>query len=210
MWPVLSLLAWTSVADEPEVEQVPERADKSESSWVDRRRLDVYHHFPDGIPLSIDLSTLNLGPLAIDVTGAVNVTVIQPTPSAPVATRAVLIIKSITGGTNNMPGQITVDTVNEIVSIQWVDDKGDTDATGPVGAVVTYASDNPAAATIDPTSGAFSLLTEGSGNATATIANADGTPVLEADGVTPFPTPAPAPFTVGPGAAVGEALALSV
>jgi hypothetical protein len=222
------------VADEPEV-WVPEGEDEViepdgtvvDSSLDDgeakphpkpgpekRQRLDIYHHFPDGIPLSIDLGTLNLGNLNIDVTGAVNVTVIEPTPSAPVATHAVLIIKSTTGGTN-MPGSITVDTTNETVTLAFTDDHGDTDAVGPAGAVVTFASDNDAVATVandasNAMVGDITPVAEGTANISATLTAADGTPLTEADGTTPFPTPDAVAVTVSAGAAVGDSLVLSV
>lgn len=213
------------VADEPDVVWVPEGEDAVEESEAKphpppepkpekQMRLDIYHHFPDGVPLKLDLGPITFGGLGIDVTGAVSVTVIEPTPSAPVATHAVLIIKSTTGGTN-MPGTITVDTTNETATVAFVDDKGDTDAAAPAGVVVSFASDNEAVATIavgatNPLVGDITPVAEGTANISATLANADGTPVLEADGVTPFPTPAPVAVTVGAGAAVGDSLVLSV
>lgn len=109
-----------------------------------------------------------------------------------------------------MPGAINVDTTNETVSIGFVDDKGDTDAAAPDGAVVAYTSDNEAVATVDPTSGAITPVAEGTANIGATLTAADGSPLLEADGVTPFPAPATVAVTVSAGAAVGDALTLSV
>lgn len=118
-----------------------------------------------------------------------------------------------------MPGQITVDTTNETATFGFVDDKGDTDAAAPTSpdgspVVVTFASDNAAVATVvtdasNPLQGDIIPVTEGTANISATLANADGTPVLEADGVTPFPTPAAVAVTVSAGAAVGDALTLS-
>ena len=114
-----------------------------------------------------------------------------------------------------MPGQINVDTLNEVVTISFVDDKGDTNAVAPVGAVVTFTSDNAAVASVatdpaNPLQGDVTVVSEGTANLGATLANADGTPVLEADGVTPFPVPAPVAVTVSAGAAVGASLVLGV
>lgn len=107
-----------------------------------------------------------------------------------------------------MGGQITVDTTTEQASVVFVDDKGDTDAPAPEGAVVTYTSDNEAVATVDPASGKVTPVAEGTANIGATIADASGNPIMEPDGTTPF-TVQPVPVTVGPGAAVGAALSLS-
>ncbi len=114
-----------------------------------------------------------------------------------------------------MPGTITVDTTNETATLAFVDDKGDTNAAAPAGVVVSFASDNTAVATIavdasNPLVGDITPVAEGTANISATLANADGSPVLEADGVTPFPVPAPVTVTVTAGAAVGDSLVLSV
>ena len=119
-----------------------------------------------------------------------------------------------------MPGSITVDTTNETVTVEFEDDKGDTNASAPIAAsgsplVVTFASDNEAVATVatdgtNPLQGDVTVVGEGSANLSASLAYADGTPVLEADGVTPFPAPASVAVTVSAGAAVGDALVLSV
>ena len=107
-----------------------------------------------------------------------------------------------------MPGAINVDTQNETVTVSFVDDKGDTNADGPAGAVVTFTSDNAAVVTAaldakNPLQGNVTVVGEGTANLGATLANADGTPVLESDGVTAFPDPAPVAVTVSAGAAVG-------
>ena len=146
--------------------------------------------------------------------GPIEVKIIGTTPTQPVATRAVLVIKK----EQSMPGAITVDTTNETVTLEFTDDKGDT-AAAPVSAsgsalVVTFTSDNTAAATVatdatNPLQGDITPVAVGSANIGATFAYADGTPVLEADGVTAFPTPAPAAVTVSAGAATGDALVLS-
>lgn len=114
-----------------------------------------------------------------------------------------------------MPGQITVDTTNEVATLAFEDDHGDLNAAPPSNesgpAVVSYTSDTPTAATIDPTSGAITPVAEGVTNiGVAPLLYPDGSQVFEADGVTPFPVPDPVPVTVGAGAAVGDALSLSV
>lgn len=136
----------------------------------------------------------------------------HPAPPPPVvATSAVLTINQ--GGT--MSGQINVDTTNETVTLSFVDDHGDTDAVGPAGAVVTFSSDNEAVVTVaadasNPLVGDISVVAEGTANIGATLANADGSPVLEADGSTPFPNPDSVAVTVSAGPAVGDSLVLSV
>jgi len=135
-------------------------------------------------------------------------------PSNP-ATSAVLILKG-----TDMSGAITVDTTNETVTLGFVDDHGDTNASPPAAAsgaalVVTFASDNESVVTVatdgtNPLQGDISVLAEGTANISATLAYADGTPVVEADGVTPFPAPAAVAVTVSAGAAVGDDLVLSV
>ena len=112
-----------------------------------------------------------------------------------------------------MPGQITVDTTNETATVQFVDDKGDTNAAAPVGAVVTFTSDNVAVVTVaaDPTNplvANVTPVTEGTANIGATIADASGAPILEPDGVTPFSV-APGAVTVSAGPAGSAQLVLS-
>lgn len=104
---------------------------------------------------------------------------------------------------------LTVDTANAQATLEYVDDKGDTNAVAPAGTVATFTSDNPAALTIDATSGAISIVGEGVSNVGVTLADASGNPLLEADGVTPWTTPDPVAVTVDPGAAVGAQLAVS-
>lgn len=159
------------------------------------------------------LLTMSGDPLALTVIEAQLTELISlvGTPPAPtVATHAIL---TVTQG-DTMPGAITVDTTNETVTLDFVDDKGDV-ATGPDGVVVTFASDNTAVVTVavdsaNPLQGDVTVVGEGSANLSATLANADGSPVLEADGSTPFPTPATVAVTVSAGAAVGDSLVLSV
>lgn len=118
-----------------------------------------------------------------------------------------------------MPGQITVDVANETVTLAFVDDHGDADAAAPSNAsgsaVVTFSSDNTAVLTVatdpaNPLQGDVTTVAEGQANISATIAYPDGSAVTEADGVTPFPVPAPVLVTVSAGAAVGDTLTLSV
>lgn len=134
------------------------------------------------------------------------------------AVSAILVLTDSTGG-SNLPGQITVDTTNETATVAFVDDKGDTNAAAPVspdgGAiVVTFTSDNEAVLTIatdgtNPLQGDVTAVAEGTANVGATIADDQGNPVLEPDGVTPFAVDSVA-VTVGPGEAEGAALVLSV
>lgn len=114
-----------------------------------------------------------------------------------------------------MPGTITVDTTNETVTFVFDDSHGDTDVAEPTGAVVAFASSDPAVATIavdatNPLVGDIAVVAEGTSSISALVTNPDGTPFLEADGVTPFPTPDPVTVTVTAGAAVGDKLVLSV
>lgn len=117
-----------------------------------------------------------------------------------------------------MAGSITIDDTKGAAVLGFVDDHND--PTGPPagdgsGIVVTFSSDNDAVAT----AGASVAGTDAAGNGTfdgpltpvalgtcnigVTIANASGTPLTLADGVTAFPDIAPAALTVvaGPAAA---------
>lgn len=171
-------------------------------------------HKQDRLERKVDrLLTMNSDALALSVIELQLGRLIElvGTPPVPaVATRAVLVF---TQG-ETMPGAINVDTLNETVTLEFVDDKGDV-ATGPDGVVVVFNSDNSAVVTvtndaISPLQGDVTVVGEGTANLSATLANADGSPVLEADGVTPFPTPAPVAVTVSAGPAVGDSLVLSV
>lgn len=106
-----------------------------------------------------------------------------------------------------MPAEINVDSATASLSLAFADDKGDVTGppNGPDGtpATVTYGSDNPAVATVDPATGQLTGVSAGTFNATANVTNADGTPTLEPDGVTPF-SPAPVLVTVDPGAAATD------
>ena len=132
------------------------------------------------------------------------------------ADHAVLIVNQ--GAT--MP--ITVDTTNATVEIEFEDDHGDvvpaptsSDGSGPI--VVTFVSDTPSVLTVGATtddtadagiSAALTPVATGTANISVTVTNASGTPLLEADGTTPFTVPAPVAVTVGAGPA--SELVLSV
>ena len=171
----------------------------------------MYVHFPDGIPITF-------GDLDILVEGKIKVLLEEPEPNRPKATHAVLVVFD-TQGESSMPGTITVDTVNEVATVVFVDDKGDTNAAAPVSpdggaVVVTFTSDNPGVASVatdasNPLQGDVTPVAEGTCNIGATIADDQGNPVLEPDGVTPFAVTSVA-VTVTAGAAVGAALSLSV
>lgn len=106
-----------------------------------------------------------------------------------------------------MPGQITVDTTNEVATVGFFDDKGDV-ATAPEGATASFASDNDAVVTVTPStdnplSAAVTPVAEGTANISVTIENATD------PAGNPF-TVDPVAVTVGPGAAAEAGLTLSV
>lgn len=126
-----------------------------------------------------------------------------PPPSTGTAVSAAIILEGATMATD-----LTVDSVGKKLTINWTDDRGDK-AAAPAGVVVTYASDNPAAATVaadpaDPTAADITVVAEGSGNFTATF----GGTALNAAGA-PIADPAPEPFTVGAGPAAAASLAVA-
>lgn len=131
-------------------------------------------------------------------------------PPASPAVSARLIVVDNQG--EQVPGTITVDTVGEAASLQFIDDKGDTDAAPPTAAdgsaaVITFTSSDPAVLTVDD-SGAITVVGEGTALLSCNIEDATGAPILEPDGVTPF-TPDPVSLTVMAGAAVGARLAVN-
>lgn len=139
--------------------------------------------------------------------------IIGSPPPGP-ATHAVLILTKSQGV--NMAGQITVDTAagEENATLAFVDDKGDTDAAAPAGAVVTFTSDNPSVATVatnadNALQGDITPVAEGTANIGATIADGSGNPIMEPDGLTPFSV-SPVTVTVSAGGATGAELTLSV
>jgi uncharacterized protein YjdB len=112
-----------------------------------------------------------------------------------------------------MAGNISIDTANETATVEFVDAAGNPAAT-PVGAAVTFTSDNPAVATVaadpaNPLQGDVTAVAVGTANIGATIADAAGNPILEPDGVTPFAVGSQA-VTVSAGGATGAKLVLSV
>ena len=83
----------------------------------------------------------------------------------------------------------------------------------PVADTLTWSSDdNGAVVTLTPSadtrSCVFAAVAPGTANISVTVTNASGTPLLEADGTTPFTVPAPVAVTVGAGPA--SELVLSV
>lgn len=167
-------------------------------------RVDIYHHFPEGI-------NVTFGDLGVVVEG--DITVVVEKPPLP-ATHAVLTILNPTQGDPTMPGTITIDTAGAAAVLTFEDRINEatsaplsSDGVTPV--VVAYTSDNPAVATVDPTSGALSEVAAGTVNIGATVDDAiTGSPALEPDGVTPF-APAAVNVTVNPGAAVGDVFAVT-
>lgn len=146
--------------------------------------------------INIDIANVNV---------TVNLEISPPVITNP-AVKAVLTI----GG--NMAGAITVDTTNETVELSFVDKAGDP-AAEPTGAVVAFTSDNTAVATVavdasDPNKGDITPVAIGTANIGATITDASGNPLLEADG-TPWAPIASVPVTVSAGAATGADLTLS-
>jgi hypothetical protein len=106
-----------------------------------------------------------------------------------------------------MPGQITVDTTNEVATVGFFDDKGDV-ATAPDGATAAFASDNEAVATItpdpsNPLSASVTPVAEGTATISVDISGAD-----DPEG-NPF-TVESVVVTVSPGAAAEAGLTLSV
>lgn len=146
---------------------------------------------------------LHADPIVVDLNLT---TVTPPPPPPPVAVRAVL---NRTKGADNMPTQITVDQSGSAL-LEFLDDKGDTTAAAPAGAVITFTSDTPAVATVAPDASNPLLadivgVTPGTASISATITDASGAPLLEPDGVTPFAV-TPVAVTVDAGLAVSATL----
>lgn len=165
-----------------------------------RVRLDVFHHFPDGIPITVG------GTLTVPLGGQVAVSVSQVPPPPLPATHASLTIKE-----PPMPATISLSADDQTATaVLTFEDRLD-DTTGPplssdgaTPAVVAYSSDNDAVATVDATSGLLTFVSAGTFNLGATVDDAiTGNPVLEPDGVTPF-APAAINVTVTPGVAVQD------
>lgn len=129
-----------------------------------------------------DVQTINLG-------GLVQVALVTPPPGPAVAAR--IIIK----GDSNMAG-INVDTTTGVASLEFEDDKGDTDAAQPEDSAVAWSSDNTSVLAVDPTSGALTPGVEGTANLTAVVNGADGSPLAG------FTQPTAMAVTVDAGAAI--------
>lgn len=105
-----------------------------------------------------------------------------------------------------MPGKISVDSTTGKVTLEFDDDKGDTDAAEPAGDEVTFTSENLAVFTVaaDPTNGLVGDITpvaEGAANVVVNVRDSTGN-------ATAFP-PISALVTIVAGAAVGDALVIS-
>lgn len=133
------------------------------------------------------------------------ITVVVQHPPAKVAGAAVTAILTI--GDSLMSGTLSIDDLTKTAKVNYVDDKGDTDAAGPAGAVVTFAALTPTVS-VDPATGKVTPVSEGPYSVGATIADAAGAPILEPDGVTPF-TLTPVDGTVVAGVAVAAELSLA-
>lgn len=170
----------------------------TEWDGIERRRrpdaeitLHVHHHFD--------------GPVPLELVGEI-VTLLGKAPVR--ATRARLTLGEVAP---MAPTQVTVDTVNEIVRIEFEDDKGDTDAVAPAGSVATFTSDNPSVIAVapqdgDPLVGVLSVLAEGTANIGATIVGPDGQPLVDSASGAPWPPIDSVAVTVVAGAAVGARL----
>jgi len=101
-----------------------------------------------------------------------------------------------------MAASINVDTTGETATLAFVDDHGNA-TEAPAGASVEFTSDNEAVATVDA-AGNITPVGVGDCNIGVTVTGA-----MEADGVTPIPSPDPVALHVDPGAAVGERLTVS-
>jgi hypothetical protein len=129
----------------------------------------------------------------------------------PTGTRAFLNLNT---GVIMSAATVTVDTVNAKATVTFVDDKGDVDAAAPAGTVATFTSDNPAVLTVtpdaaNPYAADLGIVAEGVSNVGVTLADANGNPLLEADGTTPWTAIDPVAVTVNPGAAVGAQLSVA-
>jgi hypothetical protein len=152
------------------------------------------------MPTSVDVN-VNFR-LTIKLEGPIEIVLVQPKPEnrPAVATRLIL------GGT--MPaGSITVDTTNETVTLQFVDDKGDaTDA--PAGSAISFQTSDPNVATVaaDPNNqlqGNITPVGVGTVQVSAVVTGAN-----DPSG-NPLPNPDPVSLNVNPGAPVGERLVLA-
>lgn len=121
-------------------------------------------------------------------------------------------LKLTQGDLPAMPASITVDDTNKKITLSWLDDKGDTDAAAPAGAVATATVDNPTVLPLTPDpANAFAWdiagQTEGTATVTVSLLGAGGSNLTEADGTTPFPPVPPVSVTVTAGGAVSASAA---
>lgn len=134
-------------------------------------------------------------------------------PPSPPAVSARLTLVNNQGESEPMPSVINVDTLGEKLVLEFTDRTGEVtpdvpfQVDGVTPAIITYGTSDEAVATID-SSGSITPVGAGTVALSVDIANADGSPVLEADGVTPF-NPAPVSVEVDPGAAVGARIAVT-
>jgi hypothetical protein len=104
-------------------------------------------------------------------------------------------------------GTLTVDTVNGTVTIQYTDDKGDTNAAAPADASPSFVSDNPSVLTVsadatNPLQGDLVPVAEG-------VANVSASGLGTAPDGTSF-SASPIAITVTAGTATGADFVLSV
>jgi hypothetical protein len=124
-----------------------------------------------------------------------------------------MLFTTATEGDPEMP--LTVDSVNAVAILSFEDDHHDAVAP-PAGALATAASSDTAVLTVGAAvagAGAngvaniqFPLAEVAAGTSTLTVTatDANGSPLLGPDGVTPIPAPAPVVVTVNPGAPAAE------
>ena len=120
---------------------------------------------------------------------------------------------TIEGDSEEMP--LTVDSVNAVAILSFEDDHGDAVAP-PAGALATATSSDTAVLTVGAAvAGAdangvaniqFPLAEVAAGTSSLSVVatDANGSPLLGPDGVTPIPAPAPVVVTVNPGAPAAE------
>jgi len=155
--------------------------------------LHIHHHFAESVPLAV---TLN-GPIHIG-------------KARPRATQATLTVGEAPQMTSVY---VNVDTVNEVATVQFVDRVENVDAAQPEGSVVAFTSSNEAVATIAPSPenplvGNITILDEGDTDIGATVSDADGNPLKDAEGNDWAPI-ASTSVHVDPGAAVGARLSVT-
>ncbi len=170
-------------------------------------RLDVYHHFPGGIPVTLtgEGLTIVLGPLP----ALPPITILLGTIPPPPTTAVSATLRIINQQGEPMPDtQLSVDLVGESVEVTFKDDKGDV-ALAPDGASVTFASSDPAISFSPDASGnAFKNGLELNSVATGVILTATLSGANDANG-NAIPDPAPSdPIDVVAGAAASASLSL--